>query len=291
MAGRMKAPARGVAVRMYRGFFGDCFLIAFRKTDKTTAYMLIDCGDWNQRKDVLIPIAEDIEKATGGKLDVIVATHEHSDHLSGFNVAREVFDRMEVGQIWLSWLDDPTSTLAHRLKKAYGKKQAAVRVALDRWQQAAQGLSAAKRDRIIERIDGIRAVLAFDDAHENLAAAGKPTIADAIKYLKGKGKEEPHYCHPGEPPTFTFRGGATLLIDQAGRRLRYCISKRMQARDRLERQRVYMRGDTDRSLRSMYFHGKDGDEPFAALHRSRDELADELRRRARRKSANRRGGE
>jgi hypothetical protein len=66
--------------------------------------------------------------------------------------------------------------------------------------------------------------------------------------------------------------------------VRYCISKRMDAADRLERQRRFLRGDSDGSLAAIYF-GRRSDmeqEPFAALHRTQDELAEELRRRRQR---------
>jgi hypothetical protein len=92
-----------------------------------------------------------------------------------------------------------------------------------------------------------------------------------------------------ETPDFIFRGGATLLIDLESGQVRYCVYKRVgpEADDRLRRQRRFLTGPPDRSLRASYF----GDprktyfenmaqaieentpfeiEPFALLHRSYD---------------------
>jgi len=76
------------------------------------------------------------------------------------------------------------------------------------------------------------------------------------------------------PPDFRFRGGCTLLVDLDTSQVRYCIVKNILSKNRLARQRAFHTGDTDTSLRAMYF----GDmlrsglkEPFAFLHRSSHE--------------------
>ena len=64
-----------------------------------------------------------------------------------------------------------------------------------------------------------------------------------------------------------------MLIDLESARVRYCIVKNITSAQRLERQRRFVKGDSDTSLRALYFgnlartpHG----EPFAMLHRSAD---------------------
>ena len=87
-------------------------------------------------------------------------------------------------------------------------------------------------------------------------------------------------------PDFIFRGGCTLLVDPANGAVRYCVFKRITSPTRLERQRRFLLGGPDLSLRSSYYgdprrayyqqltaYGRDegeaiGIEPFALLHRS-----------------------
>src|SRR5258708_10594113 len=85
-----------VRVRMYRQGLGDCFLITFPREGKEPFHMLIDCGALGRNKQFMTRIVEHIrdtirEGKSEGKprLDLVVATHEHKDHLSGFNQARE----------------------------------------------------------------------------------------------------------------------------------------------------------------------------------------------------------
>ncbi|MFL7807923.1 MAG: hypothetical protein ACK2VD_12165 [Anaerolineae bacterium] len=87
-------------------------------------------------------------------------------------------------------------------------------------------------------------------------------------------------------PDFLFRGGCTLLVDPADGTVRYCVFKRIASPTRLERQRRYLTGNHEPSLRSSYYgdprrayyqqltsYGRGegeaiGIEPFALLHRS-----------------------
>ncbi len=73
------------------------------------------------------------------------------------------------------------------------------------------------------------------------------------------------------PADFIFRGGCTLLVDPITARVRYCITKNILSDGRLARQRSYTMGDTDNSLRAVYFGSVNQQglkEPFAFLHRS-----------------------
>jgi hypothetical protein len=71
------------------------------------------------------------------------------------------------------------------------------------------------------------------------------------------------------PPDFWFRGGATLLVDLESGTVRYAIYKDIWSDARLARQRAFLGGQTDNSLRAMYFGSlQEGmREPFAFLHR------------------------
>ncbi|MGE8394418.1 hypothetical protein HFV04_023455 [Pseudomonas sp. BIGb0427] len=73
----------------YQVGFGDCFLLRFNYPGDVRRHVLIDFGSMGMPKGVaqgqrLLAIAEDIKAKCAGKLDAVVATHRHADHISGF---------------------------------------------------------------------------------------------------------------------------------------------------------------------------------------------------------------
>src|SRR5215208_5728279 len=105
-----------VVIRMYGQGFGDCFLLAFPRLKgkqdqdlQNPVYVVIDSGVFYRTpgdKERMISVAESILQATEGKLDLLIATHEHHDHLCGFEYAADVWKKIQVHQIWLAWTED-----------------------------------------------------------------------------------------------------------------------------------------------------------------------------------------
>src|SRR5260370_20095147 len=101
---------------MYRVGMGDCFRVSIPATGTNRKHILIDCGVHAQSKFKGLPESvAAIEKETGGQLDVVVATHAHADHISGFGSESETFNRFEVGEVWLPWLEDLSHPTAKKL--------------------------------------------------------------------------------------------------------------------------------------------------------------------------------
>lgn len=87
MSGPMSQPT-SIVVRAYKVGFGDCFLLSFRYAAERDRHVLIDFGSTAKppraKSDHMMEIAEKIREHCGGKLDAVVATHRHRDHVSGF---------------------------------------------------------------------------------------------------------------------------------------------------------------------------------------------------------------
>src|SRR4051812_13312600 len=85
-------------VCMYRLLeLGDCFLVTL-SANGASSRLLIDCGSFRNSGDSikrLEAITAEIKTALGGKpLDVVVGTHQHNDHLSGFVHCESAFREM-----------------------------------------------------------------------------------------------------------------------------------------------------------------------------------------------------
>ena len=112
-----------VRVRMYRQGLGDCFLLTIPTGKARPFYMMIDCGLVLGAPGAAVArleaAVEDISRTTGGEVDVLVATHEHWDHVSGFVQAWDVFtkEKFKAKNVWLAWTEDPTDKQAAKLRR------------------------------------------------------------------------------------------------------------------------------------------------------------------------------
>ena len=194
----MKAPKSGVTVRMYRQGLGDCFLLAFPPDrGSRPRFMLIDCGvllGTSEGKDKVRQVAGHILESTGGEVDVLVATHEHWDHLSGFEQARDLFDRLKIGEVWVAWTEDLEDPVSRSLRR---ERRAALRALT----ATASHLRASAGKESIRKAESLDAVLGFfGDLSEGLGVDGKPAgIEAAMDYVVGRGKP-PRFRTPGEGP-------------------------------------------------------------------------------------------
>ncbi len=103
-----------VCVRMYDVGFGDCFLLEFPRSDREPFRVLVDCGThragyprrgWKPEEAVKAVLADVGAPDAPPRLDVVVATHRHQDHVSGF--ACRQWGEVEVGEVWMPWTENP----------------------------------------------------------------------------------------------------------------------------------------------------------------------------------------
>jgi beta-lactamase superfamily II metal-dependent hydrolase len=108
-----KTPS-SVTIHMYNVGFGDCFLLTFHYATKER-HMLIDYGSTATPKGVraeyMVEVAKDIKLRCNGKLDVLVETHRHRDHISGFTTQGEgtgkIIASLKPKHVIQPWTEDP----------------------------------------------------------------------------------------------------------------------------------------------------------------------------------------
>lgn len=125
---------KSVSIRMYNVGLGDSFLLRFPGEEREHK-VLIDCGVHMsgpgpyKMDQVVAQIVEDVTDADGvPRIDVIVMTHRHADHIVGFESQR--WGQVEVGEVWMPWTEHPTDPDAKKIRDKQSKKAKAIRAAL-----------------------------------------------------------------------------------------------------------------------------------------------------------------
>ena len=194
---------------MYRQGMGDCFLVSLPAGSDKLCHMLIDCGVHfgTPGADALMrKVALDIEATTGARLDVVVASHDHWDNLSGFIQARSVFDRIAIGEVWMPWTEDPHDSAAEALRQSRSLVLRGLRVMAGQHVQLDSSTenSVAERVRVPLSFFGLsfrtnpRAALEYLRDHPSRplvryksarSVAGLPGVGDARVYFLGPSRE------------------------------------------------------------------------------------------------------
>lgn len=117
---------RSLQIRMYNVGFGDSFLVRMPTEDGGESRMLIDCGVFPAGPgpvpigDVCARIVSDVTDADGvARINVVVGTHRHADHVSGF--AQRIWDRVRVDEVWMPWTEDYRDCDARKILEAQSK--------------------------------------------------------------------------------------------------------------------------------------------------------------------------
>jgi hypothetical protein len=156
MADRQKK-VTSIKVRMYRQGFGDCFLLQFFSKSERVFTMLIDCGIKlntareqcpidhviDDLRDQLTPKSKS-KKGNAPELDVLVATHEHWDHVAFFHPetkteagSRNLFEDFVIQQTWRGWTENPNDKQAVALNTRLRRGATALQIAATQLQEIA----------------------------------------------------------------------------------------------------------------------------------------------------------
>jgi len=188
-----------IRVRMYRQEgIGDCFLLSFPKSEGM-AHMLIDGGVLKGTEDGkarMQAIVRDIAKTTacleppGSHLDVLVVTHEHWDHVSGFLQAENEFKQLSIGEVWLAWTEKTGDALADQLRE----QRAKARKTVDAARQKLQISAIPAATTVLKALNNLSL---FDG---DLDVAGGNSTAAAMTWVREKTGAPVCFLNPGEEP-------------------------------------------------------------------------------------------
>jgi beta-lactamase superfamily II metal-dependent hydrolase len=103
--------AAGLRVRMYRVGFGDFFLLTV-PTGAGAKHILIDCGVHAKDLGSIQAAVAQMANDCGSELALVIMTHRHADHISGFGKCSDAFSKIAVGRVWMPWFEDPKNAAA-----------------------------------------------------------------------------------------------------------------------------------------------------------------------------------
>ncbi len=217
-----------VVVHMYKMGTGDCFVLKFHDGNKILFKILIDCGCWSGSKAELIPYIEKLKDDVKGHVNVLIVTHEHKDHVYGFEAGSEIFlEHIAVDQIWMGWTEEDSDPEVKRWKEKYAERTMAiakaaqeVRNRLDSPGYVSQYKDSQFKDEIFQLHTHFKDVLGeFADLHASDTV--KPGLKGMTVVKEDIAKNNIQYFKPGTimkdieglPGVKIFVLGPPLLYD------------------------------------------------------------------------------
>ncbi|MEA2162770.1 MAG: hypothetical protein QOK37_897 [Thermoanaerobaculia bacterium] len=123
------ASGRAITIGMYNVGFGDAFLVRI-PDGAGERRILFDCGMHlggpgpNPIAAVAKRIIDDVTENGKARIDVVVGTHRHSDHVSGFQ--QKIWSKLEVSEVWLPWTENPKDPRARKILESQSKRSLAL---------------------------------------------------------------------------------------------------------------------------------------------------------------------
>jgi len=187
---------------------GDCFVLKFYAGEEEKFKMMIDCGTWSGSKEKLEVYLKDLKMYVDNHVHVLVVTHEHKDHVHGFDVCKELMTTdFKVDRIWMGWTEEEKNPKVKKWQKDFGDKKKALAMATQKLQQALD--STDYQEELKSGVNGLGSLESrkqfaaslgeFNELHNNISSgdyigglAGMKTVKEVI----AKGNIE--YYGPGD---------------------------------------------------------------------------------------------
>ncbi|GLH78514.1 hypothetical protein SSBR45G_34230 [Bradyrhizobium sp. SSBR45G] len=176
---------------MYRIGFGDFFLLSV-PTGSGASHILIDCGVHAKDLGSMRAAVTQMAKDCGNRLALVIMTHRHADHISGFGSCADIFAQIEVERVWMPWFENPDNP------KAAAFQASLVAMAGQLGRQFQMRLAAGP-DPASEQLLSMA-----ENITGGLGVAGIAANQKALNVLHGgfKGSQPNHdYYKAGDPPT------------------------------------------------------------------------------------------
>jgi hypothetical protein len=201
---------------MYRQGLGDCFLLTFF-TGPAPIHVLVDCGTLGATTTgvKIKEVAQNIAAVTGNHLDLLVVTHEHKDHVSGFGSAQDVFDAITVDRVWVAWTENPADPDAQDIAKYEQDLLDAVGLTSNAL-AANQAAAPDERTALHDIAAGARELLGFvgdvPDGGAPLGADFAKTVHAAMSYASMKAGTLPAFLDPGDVIAPSWAPGVRFYV-------------------------------------------------------------------------------
>ncbi|MBO0360831.1 hypothetical protein J0X19_22925 [Hymenobacter sp. BT186] len=148
--------------------------------------MLIDCGSCVGDRTEFLPYVQNLISYVEGKLDLLVITHEHQDHINGFAKCEAEFEQLEIGEAWFAWTEDPNDPdqraldlLSKRQKARLGLRNALDKLHTNRAQIRAEQVNLKANKQALVALD------AFLDGMDTLGGINLDESPKVKKSLAG----------------------------------------------------------------------------------------------------------
>lgn len=184
------ATPKQVSILAFQVGFGDCFLLRFHYANGGNRHVLIDFGSYPKASwlagDGMRKIAERIKSECGGKLEGLVATHRHADHINGFTTERDdpgsVIASCKPDVVVQPWTEDPDARTNARKPTASFMSALPNANANERQMAFARGLS------FVDSLDAMRGLLPVIEREvAELRNTGNHEMAGELAFLGQNG--------------------------------------------------------------------------------------------------------
>ncbi len=199
-----------INVRMYRAGTGDFFIMQFKKGNTTSFNMMIDCGCIKGGKEQFKPMVQDLIAHTNGVIDLLVVTHQHADHINGFEKSADLFNQINFKKVWFAWTEDEDDPIANDYRANHSELGMALNTAVtklnglvkDKYYESlfanevAGDLMLKGKQHFIESLSGLNALNPINKLGVGVPL---PTMAELFKgYNVIKAATEVEFLEPGD---------------------------------------------------------------------------------------------